>query len=422
MSTAFYPLGMKSYNNHTNQGGYKSWKGEGAYSNPIGITSGNIRPLTNNDQRNTAIYRQGATRPIKQYRRGTSTPIYLQSNGQSNGQVNPELDYYSNRQVKSSVSDKIIGQMIDRPGEFSIKQNQPNQENTINSVCNSGCNGVAIVSNWAPITNLTEKPQPTTENPYLCCNAQRKAKRRAIYASTNLKKNYYTTTMSKLYNRCKTFEQKQFNYYIGPSNETRYDEQVVNNPAITQQDINDSKPGGPLTYLNTYRGNCNPNIVITAAQIWYTINQISFLLVTNGYITYDEWNSKSANIKTINDFINFLKNDIAPSEVQAALEVTYKILNSEDSANKNGLFDGPLNLDGCNNVVYKPSNSKYAHQGAVTGSTRMLRINVDAINKNLANIKAMRGRNSQIYKNKAPACKPAYFTKDGNAKTCSLIV
>ena len=112
------------------------------------------------------------------------------------------------------VSDKIIGQMIDRPGEFSIKQNQPNQENTINSVCNSGCNGVAIVSNWAPITNLTEKPQPTTENPYLCCNAQRKAKRRAIYASTNLKKNYYTTTMSKLYNRCKTFEQKQFKFSI----------------------------------------------------------------------------------------------------------------------------------------------------------------------------------------------------------------
>jgi len=418
MSTAFYPLGMKSYNNHTNQGGYKSWKGTGAYSNPVGITAGNMRPLTNKDQRNSAIYRSGSARPIKQYRRGTSTPTYLPTEGQTN----PELDYYSNRQVKSSVSDKIIGQMIDRPGEFSIKQNQLNQWNTINGVCNSGCNGVAIVSDWAPITNLTEKPQPTTENPYLCCNAQRKAKRRSLYASTNLKKNYYTTTMSKLYNRCKTFEQKQFNYPTGPSNQSAYNEQIVNNPAITTSDIIDSKPGGPLTYLNTYRGNCSPNVVITSADILHAINQIANVLVTDGYITSEEWNDKSENIKTIQEFINFLKYDIDPSNVQPALEVAYKILNSEDSRNRNGLLDGPRSLEGCNNVVYKPSNSKYAHQGAVTGSTRLLRLNVEAINKNLANIKAMKGINSQVYKNKAPACKPAYFTKDGNANTCSITV
>ncbi len=41
MSSAFYPLGMKSYNNRVKQGGYKSWKGAGV---PVGITSGTIRP------------------------------------------------------------------------------------------------------------------------------------------------------------------------------------------------------------------------------------------------------------------------------------------------------------------------------------------------------------------------------------------
>ena len=49
MSTAFYPLGMSSYNNHLPQGGYQSWKGSGINSNPVGIASSNIRPLTNND-------------------------------------------------------------------------------------------------------------------------------------------------------------------------------------------------------------------------------------------------------------------------------------------------------------------------------------------------------------------------------------
>ena len=40
MSSAFYPLGMNSYNNRLPQGGYVSWKS----GNPVGITAGTIRP------------------------------------------------------------------------------------------------------------------------------------------------------------------------------------------------------------------------------------------------------------------------------------------------------------------------------------------------------------------------------------------
>ena len=42
--SSFYPQGMIGYNNRLNQGGYKSWKGSGFFSNPVGITWGNIRP------------------------------------------------------------------------------------------------------------------------------------------------------------------------------------------------------------------------------------------------------------------------------------------------------------------------------------------------------------------------------------------
>ena len=75
MSSAFYPLGMNSYNNRLHQGGYQTWKGRGVYSNPVGITSGNIRPLTNNDPANDAVYKFGLPRPLKQYRRGISIPV-----------------------------------------------------------------------------------------------------------------------------------------------------------------------------------------------------------------------------------------------------------------------------------------------------------------------------------------------------------
>ena len=59
---------------------------------------------------------------------------------------------------------------------------------------------------------LTNNPEPNTTNPKWCCNEEYKAKRRAIYASTNLKKNYYTSTKQYLQNRCKTYDQKAFNF------------------------------------------------------------------------------------------------------------------------------------------------------------------------------------------------------------------
>jgi hypothetical protein len=79
MSSAFYPQGMHSYNNSLTApftADYKTWKGKGLYSNPVGITAGNIRPLTNKDLTNVAVYRQGSARPLKwQFRKQTLTTV-----------------------------------------------------------------------------------------------------------------------------------------------------------------------------------------------------------------------------------------------------------------------------------------------------------------------------------------------------------
>jgi hypothetical protein len=426
---------MKSYNNHVPQGGYKTWKGSGEYSNQVGITAGNIRPQTNKDARNIALYRPGSSRPIKHYRRGTSTPTYILNAPQQvqNQQTfeNIEANYYTNNQVKSSVSDKIIGQLIDRPGEFAIKpMNNSNTNSNTNSNSNSNpnqkiCNGVAIISNWAPIKNLTEKPQPITQTANLCCNAQRKAKRRAIYANTNLKKNYYTTTGAKLYNRCKTFEQQSFNY---PTlNQELSNQLIQDNQSIKEEDIKNMKPGGPLSFLNTYKGNCNPNILITQSMIYNIVNQIAYILIVEGLITFEEYDLfNSLNIIKIQDLIAFLNEQIQESEKPMALEFAYLVLNGDNKTNRNGLLNGPCNLNGCQEVIYKPKNYTFAQEASVTSSTRLLNLNVQTINKNIANIRELKGdgpiKNTQytplIYKNKAPKCNPAYFTKDGNPKTC----
>jgi len=290
MSSAFYPLGMNSYNNRTNQGGYKSWKGDGVFSNPVGITAGNIRPLTNNDPTNNAPQNFGLPRPIKHYRKGISV-ISLD-------------DSTNSRQVKSSTGGSLIGQMMDIPGGFSIKKNVLDEiSNTqqLDRDCQT-CQGIGLISDWQPITNLTEKPEPETQSHEYCCNEERNALVRVRPASTLLDKNYYTTISDYLYNRCQTFEQKQFNYLSSGTSTV--------------------KPGAPLSQDNIYKANCNPNL-----EIQYT-----------------------------------------ESLLPNALPLT------------------PSNPRGCEIVQYKPNNYKYAKQGAVSSSDRLLRLSVETSNQNLSNI------------------------------------
>ena len=290
MSSALNPLGMNSYNNRTNQGGYKSWKGDGVFSNPVGITAGNIRPLTNNDPTNNAPQNFGLPRPIKHYRKGIAV-ISLE-------------DPTNSRQVKSSTGGSLIGQLMDIPGGFSIKKNVPNEiSNTqqLDRNCQT-CQGIGLISDWQPITNLTEKPQPETQSHEYCCNEERNALVRVRPASTLLDKNYYTTISDYLYNRCQTFEQKQFNYLSSGTSTV--------------------KPGEPLSQNNIYKANCNPNL-----EIQYT-----------------------------------------ESLLPNALPLT------------------PSNPRGCEIVQYKPNNYKYAKQGAVSSSDRLLRLSVETSNQNLSNI------------------------------------
>lgn len=386
MSSAFYPLGMKSYNNHTPQGGYKTWKGSDIYQNPTGIIAGNQRPQTNKDYRNVAVYKHGLPRPMKHYRKGTNVP-YL-----SNGEI---AEYYSNTHVKSSKSGTSIGQLIDRPGNVIMKDNSTAGPGS-DASCNT-CLGQAVVSNWAPISNLTEKPQVNTMNPALCCNAQKKAKRRVLPASTLLKKNYYTTHNSYLYNRCQTYEQRAFNFYSGG----------VGGPEV--------KPGGPESYQNTYVANCSPNVIIGEAVAIGIINRVAYILHEESIITNEEYDAfKTESITTLKAFVEWLNTSVTNSEQSIAL--LNKVI---ENANDTGSYDG-LNTNGTSNgckvVVYKPNNYQYAQQGAVSSSARMLRLNVQTINTNIASIQ--NPVHNILYKNKTPACDPSLYRKTGATWHC----
>ena len=324
MSSAFYPLGMKSYNNHTNQGGYISWKGTGVFSNPVGITAGNTRPLTNNDPLNNSNVGFGLPRPIKHYRKGRSI-------GNNNG-------------VASSGGGSLIKQMIDIPGGYNIFPNTVNEtSNTVNlnEHCNT-CYGIGVISNWMPITNLTEKPETTTQTSTFCCNDEKKALRRTRPTNTKLKKKYYTTTSQYLYNRCKTYEQQQFNYITSGNSA--------------------SKPGDPSSINNTYVGNCNPN-----------------------------------------------------------LDIDNPVVDTD------GSYNTLTNPQGCKVTQYKPNNYKFSTQGAVSSSDRILRLNVDTINTNNANIHSLNLQKSKYFQGGCDGVSSIFYipnkiiSETTNTGTCSAL-
>jgi len=412
MSTAFFPQGMRGampasgYNHHStyfNQQ-YLPWKGTGSQSNPVGIASGHIRPLTNKDPGNVFQTGFGLARPIKHFRKGRvipATPISannLITKDPYNQNIPITIDeaalinYNMNRFVASSKGTSLGGgfggsgllnELQDKPGAYTVKQNplsELNEPKQLEIDCKT-CNGVALIVNHYPNNYyLTDNPEATTQNRVLCCNEEYKAKRRAIYASTNLNKNYYTTHKQYLQNRCKTYEQKAFNFL---SYKTLNNSVYQSNPYYISVDNKTVKPGAPLSLTNTYLANCQPNAEIYDATENAMITQMLSIMLNKGILTQEQINLfNTLNINTLQGFFNWL-NGLPTEEKNLAIDVFTNYINNPYWGMP---LSGPSNPSGCQLVVYKPNNYQYAKQGAVDSSTRNLKLNVDTISTNAASI------------------------------------
>ena len=465
MSSAFYPLGMNSkpasgYNHKstTYNKQYVSWKGTGINSNPVGTAPGHIRPLTNNDPGNVFQTGFGLARPIKHFRKGRVIPANPIENVPELTGVDPHngaikvsinenglINYNMNRFVKSSKGTSLGGgfggsgllnDMQDKPGAFTVKLNPPNETEGVsqmNTDCKT-CEGVGIVASYYPNKGyLTENPEPNTTNSKWCCNDEVKAKRRSIYASTNLKKNYYTTTKQYLQNRCKTYDQKAFNFLSYRTNGPEVYANQANPYYISVDGNKGPTPGSPLALANTYLANCQPGTQIFDATENALIAQMLSMMVTAGVlfpveVTY----FNTLGINSIPGFFNWLQ---GLPEVQSVPAL--KIFTDFISNPYWGMpLSGPSNPAGCQLVVYKPNNYQYAKQGAVDSSTRNLKLNVDTISTNAASIQNYNNTGpllvnanqlyagvspnvANLYKNKAPGCNSPTIYPHQNKKICS---
>ena len=462
MSTAFYPTNMRQQSSSGYSNGstlenipYVPWKGRGIYSNPIGITSTHIRPLTNRDPGNIFPTGFGKARPIKHYRKGTVIPILfkdIQLDPRNVGEYveSKLIAYNTNRAVKSSLSSSLgggnggtglISQLMDTPGSFIVKDNADTFANSfsdINQLNSKGenileetlalesligpdtdcktCNGVSIVSSWMPINNLTEKPQLNVTNPLLCCNQQRKALQRVLPTNTNIKKNYYQTSYMYLYNRCQTFKQREFNFIVGP-----VDKEIIKlfltYPFVTAKIIEYTKPGDPLSIVNYYVAQCNPNFTIEKSVEIGFINYLSKSLLDASFISKIEYDLLiNTSITNIQEFVKSIQTILNQEQYKLIIEYLYELAANPYNGS---VLSGPSNPRGCAQVIYKPNNPQFAKQGGVSSSTRTLKLNVDTISTAVARQRSLLGYNpnnaisaayagsqdnSFIYKDKVPSC------------------
>lgn len=451
MSTAFYPLGMRTYpasgysQKSSSEKGYVTWKGTGVFSNPVGNTSGHIRPLTNKDPGNIFQTGFGLPRPIKHFRKGRlikPDPIIASNPNNKEDIFETKLiNYNIDRYVKTTKGSSLGGgsggfgllnQMLDTPGSYLVKQNNPNEINNkiaLNDEC-SRCEGVGIIDNYYPNTTyLTENPEPNVTNSKLCCNAEKKARRRVLPANTNLPKNYYTTHTQYMENRCQTYDQKVFNFQsVNPVQL----EQVAKSfyPSATTAEIVAAKPGTPLAIFNTYVANCQPNGEIYEATESALLTRLLSMLLNANILTQAQINTyEQEQIKNFDTLFNYLSNLPSPTNSQS-LQLFVEFINNPYWGVP---LSGPTNPVGCKLVVYKPNNPQFATQGSVSSSTRNLKLNVDTIttnaasfNKNNANLNnaiasITAGQSNNIpfiLKNKAPNCNNPPIFAYQNHKAC----
>ena len=399
MSSAFYPLGMRrvpasGYNHHSSlPQQYVPWKGTGLSKTPVGVTSGTIRPLTNKDYGNNFPAPFGKPRPIKHARKGSLPHIPVSSlvaTDASEYEIQ-EVERNVNRDVQTSTNATLVSQMIDKPGSYSVKENTLNDNTTQANACGGVCVYAPLYPN---VPFLTENPEPISGTNAFCCNEERKAKRRVLSASTNLKKNYYTTHTQYLENRCKTFEQRAFNF-VGET-------ESGGNPR--------AKPGAPDAN-NTYVANCYPNGELRENSETAWVARILQICQDEGFISSSEESKEQyKSIVTFQQLVFFINGLPEPNKKEAAKVYDSIVLNPYTGVP----LSGPSNPAGCKVVVYKPSNYQFATEGAVSSRTLNLKKNVETIDTYLSRLPT----NTIVYKNKSEPCRPAYNMKNGDKRVC----
>jgi hypothetical protein len=225
-----------------------------------------------------------------------------------------------------------------------------------------------------------------------------------------------------LYNRCQTFQQRQFNFISGPIDK-KIEQLFLAYPFVTAKILEYSKPGDPLSIINLYVAQCNPNFTIEKSVEIGFVNALSKSLLDAGFISQEEYNTLIGESPlSVQTFIYSLQNILTQEQYKIVIDYLYQLAANPYNGS---VVSGPSNPKGCSQVYYKPNNPQFAKQGGVSSSTRTLKLTVDTINTAAYKQHKLKSGNPPntataiqygfnpnvpyIYKDKVPPCQPQTY-------------
>jgi hypothetical protein len=188
-------------------------------------------------------------------------------------------------------------------------------------------------------------------------------------------------------------------------------------PFVTAKILEYSKPGDPLSIINLYVAQCNPNSIIDKSIEIGFINSLLRSLLEATYITQTEYNTiTESGTLSVQALTSSLQNILTKEQYTLVIEYLYKVAANPYIGSKKG----------CSQVYYKPNNPQFAKQGGVSSSTRILKLTVDTINTiayNQRKLKTVNPANTAtaiqygfnpntpyIYKDKVAQCQAQTYT------------
>ena len=152
------------------------------------------------------------------------------------------------------------------------------------------------------------------------------------------------------------------------------------------------------------------------------VSKLLSILLNKGFISQEEISSfENLNSYNFDTLFNFL-NSLPENQKENSLAEFNLFINNPYWGVP---FSGPSNPNGCKLTVYKPNNPQFAKQGAVSSSTRMLKLNVDTISTNAASINHNNNMGEQlitaneIYKGNAVEVTNSNLTKNKSQNKCT---
>ena len=364
---------------------------------PIPLTSANLRPFVNKDVTNDVAYKHGLPRPMKHYRLGVINAVTIDPNSSDANYLTTNV----NRYVRSSRTAPLLSLTMERPGHVFESTSNVNFGNDLSKdtrfdgLLTEACPslkpepildpGVECLKKENTVNVVSSDGNKYVFNSFVYSSDKIYGLTKGTYVFKNVPSSHPMALLNKDKEGLITYkgdENKKISRLINEILPINYD---FYHGDITVEVKGDFENISVYCYYHGYMGGkdllkysdgCKENKEIELIKPTSVCNQEKIALNR----------ARGSNTNLSKNYYQTSQH-YRHSRCNTIQQKGYQYSNSG-----NGEYVSNCSNEGCNKVIYKPSNAQFATQGGVSSSSRTSRLTLNTIKTEANN-----------YKNKATA-------------------